>query len=206
MSAVINPPAPPQNAPAKGNGARPTTRRFSVKEYDAMIAHGILTTEDRVELLNGEIIDKMPKGPKHSSATDLAARFFIRALSDDFTVRNQNPVWLDEMSEPEPDLVIVHSDPNDYADRHPAPADILLVVETSDSTLGLDRNAKALAYARAGLPQYLIINVAGRAVEDYRDPAPDGYRTKHTYVAGQSFNLVAFPELTINAADLLPPE
>jgi Uma2 family endonuclease len=72
--------------------------------------------------------------------------------------------------------------------------------------LGLDRNAKALAYARAGLPQCLIINVAGRAVEDYRDPAPDGYRTKHTYVAGQSFNLVAFPELTINAADLLPPE
>jgi hypothetical protein len=85
--------------------ARPSVRRFSVKEYDAMIEHSILTTEDRVELLNGEIINKMPKGPQHSSATDRAARFFIRALSDDFIVRNQiqfgwmkcpnlNRIWL----------------------------------------------------------------------------------------------------------------
>jgi hypothetical protein len=206
MSAVINPPAPPQNAPAKGNGARPTTRRFSVKEYDAMIAHGILTTEDRVELLNGEIIDKMPKGPKHAAFNDDIGDFFKEALGLQVVVRNQNPVTLNEFSEPEPDLVLATPPRAKYYSQHPTPEDILLVVEVSDSTLSLDRNDKALAYAQAGIPQYLLFNVAGRAVEDYRDPAPDGYRTKQTYVAGQSFNLVAFPELTINAADLLPPE
>jgi Uma2 family endonuclease len=208
MSAVIDlpPAAPPNGLPANGHGARPSTRRFSVKEYDAMIEHGILTTEDRVELLNGEIIDKMPKGPKHAALNDDASDFFKEALGRQVVVRNQNPILLNEYSEPEPDIVLARPPRAKYHSQHPTPEDILLIVETSDSTLGLDRNAKALAYACAGLPQYLILNVAGRAIEDYRDPAPDGYQTKQTHAAGQSFNLVAFPELIINAADLLPPD
>ena len=182
------------------------TRPFSIKEYDAMIEHGILTTNDRVELLNGVIIEQMPKGSKHSSSNDRAARFFYRTLGDRVVVRNQNPICLDDFSEPEPDLVLAFPDPRDYSDHHPTPAEILLVIEVSDTTLSLDRNTKAVNYAQAGIPQYLLFNVAARAIEDYRDPAPDGYRTKQTHTAGKSFNLVSFPELNINAADLLPPD
>lgn len=204
MSAVID--LPPNTIPANGNGNRPGTRRFSVKEYDAMIEHGILTANDRVELLNGEIIDKMPKGPKHAALNDDISDFFKEALGAQVVVRNQNPVTLNDFSEPEPDLVLAAPPRAKYRLRHPAPDDILLVVEISDSTLSLDRNAKALAYAQAGIGQYLLFNVPGRAVEDYREPAPDGYRAKQTYTAGQSFNLVAFPELIVNAADLLPSD
>ena len=204
MSAVLDlPQTAKPNSSVSGNGQRTKTHRFTVKEYDAMIEHGILTTEDRVELLNGEIICKMPKGPKHASCNDDASDFFKEMLGTRVVVRSQNPLVLDEFSEPEPDLLLVRPPRSIYRERHPTPDDVFLVIEISDSTLSLDRNAKALAYARAGLPQYLILNVAGRVIEDYRDPAPDGYRTKRTYAAGQSFPLVAFPEFIINFEDLL---
>jgi Uma2 family endonuclease len=201
MSAVIEPPRAQTL-----NGSGPKVRLFTVKEYDAMIEQGILTANDRVELLNGVIIEQMPKGPKHASLNDDIGDFFKETLGAQVVIRYQNPIALNDFSEPEPDLVLATPPRAKYRSHHPAPDEILLVIEVSDSTLSLDRNTKSVAYAQAGIRQYLLFNVAERAIEDYRDPAPDGYRTKQTHTAGNSFKLVAFPELNINPADLLPPD
>ena len=181
-------------------------RSFTVKEYDSLINAGFFAENDSLELLNGVIIEKMPKGTKHSSATDRAARIFYRLLADRVVIRNQNPVWLDDLSEPEPDIVLAALDENDYEDKHPAPNDIFLILEVSDTTLNLDRNAKSLAYARAGIRQYLLLNVNEKTNEDYREPSFDGFQSKQTYRSGQTFSLIAFPEITFSAGDFLPAE
>lgn len=181
-------------------------RPFTVKEYDWMIAQGMLTENDNVELLNGAIVEKMPKGTKHSAANDRVARVFYRILGDKAIVRNQNPIWLDEFSEPEPDIVLAALDENDYEEKHPAPANIFLILEVSDSTLSYDRTAKSAAYARAGIVQYLLLNVQERTLEDYREPSADGYQSKQTLRGEQTFNLVAFPDVSLQAKDFLPIE
>jgi len=184
------------------NGQILDARLISVKEYDQMIEYGILTTKDKVELLNGVIIEKMPKGIKHAALNDLVGEIFRENLGSKITVRNQNPIVLDDFSEPEPDIVLAKPPRKRYFENHPTPEDIFLIVEISDSTLGRDRFAKGLAYARADIRQYLILNVQDQTIEDYRQPNADGYQSKQTYRNGEQFNLVAFPEIEIKVDDL----
>ena len=119
-------------------------------------------------------------------------------------VRNRNPIWLDEYSEPEPDIVLAVFKEDEYENSHPRPEEIYLIPEVSDSTLGYDRDTKGDAYARAGIRQYLVLNVQDKTLEDYREPGADGFQSKQTLRAGQEFNLVAFPELILNVSDFLP--
>ncbi len=205
MSAVIEIPTSAQTANDSSNGHYLKLRRLTVKEYDAMIENGIFDENDQIELLNGVIVEKMPKGTKHSSANDRAARVFYRVLGEKVIIRNQNPIWLDDFSEPEPDIVLASLNENEYEATHPTPDDIFLILEVSDSTLNYDRNAKCLAYSRAGIRQYLLLNVQDQTLEDYREPGADGYGAKQTYRGEQSFNLVAFPEISFQAKDFLPP-
>ncbi len=184
------------------NGQVFNARLISVKEYDEMIRHGILTTEDKVELLNGVIIEKMPKGIKHAAVNDLVAEVFREKLGNLAIIRNQNPIVLGDYSEPEPDIVLAKPPREIYLERHPIPEDILLIVEISDSTLGRDRVTKSLAYSRAGIQQYLVVNVQDNSVEDYRQPAADGYQSKQTYRTGDKFTLTSFPDIEINVDDL----
>ena len=184
------------------NGQVLNARPISVREYDRMIEHGILTTEDKVELLNGVIINKMPKGIQHAALNDLLAELFRKELGNGVVIRNQNPIRLDDLSEPEPDIVLAKPPREIYFERHPTPDDILLIVEISDSTLGRDRFAKGLAYAKAGIRQYLVLNVQDQTIEDYRSPDKDGYGSKQTLHKGETFTLVAFSEIAIQVDDL----
>lgn len=184
------------------NGHVLTARLISAREYDQMIDHGILTTEDKVELLNGVIIEKMPKGTKHASANDRVTSVFYKLLMDRVIIRNQNPISLDAFSEPEPDIVLAELSENFYSDHHPTPRDILLIAEISDTSLTRDRFSKGLAYSRAGIRQYLVLNVSDETIEDYREPAPDGYGSKRTLHKGKTFTLVAFPEIAVKVDDL----
>lgn len=198
MNAVLEMP----KAEVVQNGQSLYARLISVKEYDQMITHEILTAGDQVELLNGVIIEKMPKGIKHAALNDLATEIFREKLGNKVIVRNQNPVVLDDFSELEPDIVLATPPREIYFERHPTPKDILLIVEISDSTLGRDRYAKGLTYAKAGIRQYLVFNIQDETVEDYREPNADGYQSKQTYRSGAAFNLVAFPEIEIKVDDL----
>ncbi len=182
----------------------PQLRRLSVEVYDSMIENGILTENDNVELLNGAIIEKMPKGEKHAYFNDVVSDFVKEKFGKSVVVRNQNPILLDDFSEPEPDIVLCKTPREKYLQRHPSPADILLIIEVSDTTIYFDRTDKAAAYARAGINQYLIVNVENNTIEDYRRPTADGFQSKQTYQTGETFSLAAFPETEISVAELLP--
>ena len=184
---------------------QPSLRLLTTSEYEQMIAAGIFNENERVELLEGVIVEMSPKGMRHATSTDRAAKHFIRLLGDRVIVRNQNPIRLNDYSEPEPDLVLATLEELEYADRHPQPEDVYLVLEVADSTLAYDRHHKGLSYAAAGIGQYLILNVSEMEIEDYREPGAGGYRRKQTYREGQEFDLVAFPSIKVKVSDLLPP-
>lgn len=184
------------------NGQVFNARLITVVQYDEMIEHGILTTEDRVELLDGVIIEKIPKGIKHAAFNDLVAEKLRETLGNRAVIRNQNPIVLDDYSEPEPNIVLAKQPREIYLEKHPTPEDILLIVEISDSTLGRDRVTKSLAYSKAGIQQYFVLNLQNETLEEYREPSEDGYQFKRTLRKGDSVNLTAFPEVEIKIDDL----
>jgi Uma2 family endonuclease len=206
MSAVIEISSQKQSAIGNFNGQSFKLRQITVEEYDLMIESGVFDKDEHIELLNGVIVEKMPKGTKYSAATDRIARVFYRHFGDSVFIRNQNPIWLDEFSEPEPDIVIAVPKADEYEDSHPVPEEIFLVMEVSDSTLGYDRNTKGEAYSQAGIRQYLLLNVQEKTIEDYSEPSADGFQSKKTYRAGQNFSLVSFPEKSFAVSDFLPSE
>ena len=182
------------------NGVKP--RLITVAEYDKMIEAGIYTENDHIELLNGEIIETMPKGPKHAAINNKTSRFLIKLLDEKALIRTQDPIVLDNFSEPEPDIVLAKWRDDEYIENHPTPADILLIMEISDTTLIYDREDKARAYSQNGIEQYLLLNLQNETIQDFREPSEEGYQSKCTLRKGDSFNLVAFPEIEINLDDL----
>lgn len=204
MSAVIETPTQPQSVFGNFNNQSVKLRQITVEEYDLMIESGVFDENDRIELLNGVIIEKMPKGTKHATLNDIIATRLIGQFGEQVCVRNQNPFLLDKFSEPEPDIVLAKPPFERYFDNHPTPKEILLIMEIADSILDYDRNTKGAAYARAGIVQYILLNVQEKTLEDYREPDVDGFQSKQTYRAGQTFNLVASPEILLQVSDFLP--
>jgi len=165
--------------------------RIGVREYDEMVAAGILTTEDRVELLDGYLVKKMAQNEPHSSTVQRLTIDLVRVLPAGWQPRIQLPIQLSE-SVPEPDAAIVRGDRRTFSLRKPEPADFGIVVEVSDTTLRVDRDYKSTLYARDGLPCYWIVNLIDRRIEVFTEPVPaEGlYRTRVDYPCGQSVPLV----------------
>jgi Uma2 family endonuclease len=174
-----------------------------------MIDHGLLDEDDPIELLDGLLLLKEPQHSPHRTAVLLVAKALERAFGEAWFVQTQSPIILDDRSEPEPDACVVRGSPRDYAGAHPTrPA---LVVEVAQSRLRLLRGRKARAYARAGIADYWILNLDGRVLEVYREPArPDpprrnwGYSVIETLGADSTVTPLAAPAATILVADLLP--
>lgn len=188
------------------DSSEPAPRLFTVAEYYRIGEMGIFDEDGQVELFEGRIYKLSPKNPFHSATVHAAASGLQRVLGDKAIVRGQAPVHFDDYSEPEPDVSVLKPRADEYSKAHPTPEDCLLLVEVSLSTLTYDREMKGSAYAAAGIPQYLILNLSRRELEDYREPSPDGYRYKRVLRADESFNFVAFPEIKITVGELLPPE
>jgi Uma2 family endonuclease len=179
-------------------------RRWTVMEYHQMIAAGILTERDRVELIDGEIIQMSPQGPAHSSSTHRSDKQLKRQLSEQADVRVQMPISL-LTSEPEPDLVVVRVDERDYADQHPQPEDIFLVIEVSSTTLEFDLNVKGPTYAQAGIVEYWVLDLANRSLYVLREPNNTGYQSQTILNETDRISPLAFPNIEITIADLLAP-
>lgn len=183
--------------------------RISVQKYDEMILKGILTENDPVELLEGWIVPKMPRSPEHDTAIDLADSALRPLLPEGWRLRVQNAIATGD-SEPEPDLAVVAGDIREFRSRHPGPAEIGLLIECAESSLGTDRIDKGRVYARASIPVYWIINLPDRQIEVYGDPdplaTPPVYRRRETFVAGQFVPVVLTAEVIaqIPVDDLLP--
>src|SRR5262249_51742183 len=154
----------------------PAPRRFSLDEYHRLVEADILHEGERVELLEGVIVQMSPQKERHMRVIVRLTRWLTRALGDDYEVRPQGPLTL-EGSEPEPDLAVVTVASGGSPDAHPRSA--LLVVEVAETSLAVDRGVKARIYARGNIPEYWIVNVAGRCIEVRTDPEPGSgrYRT-----------------------------
>lgn len=164
-----------------------------------MIAAGVFTDDDPVELLEGVLVYKMPKNPSHRMVARLLADAIAKLLPPGWHVQSQEPVTLPD-GEPEPDVAVVRGSPRDYATRHPAPEEVPLVVEVADSTLARDRGIKLRSYARAGIQQYWIVDLASQSLELFTQPDASGPRPSYggRAVLGAADNVV----LSIGGKDL----
>ncbi|MEE9322068.1 MAG: Uma2 family endonuclease [Granulosicoccus sp.] len=147
----------------------PTRHSLSVDDYYRMAEVGILAPDARVELIEGEIIDRVPIGCTHASVVDYLNRMLVLAVGDSAIVRTQNPVRLDNYSEPEPDFAILKPRQDSYRKSHPTADDVFLLIEVSDSTLRYDRNIKMPLYAKFGVPAVWIIDVAAQRLHIYNE-------------------------------------
>lgn len=184
-------------------------RLWTREEYLKMAEAGVFAPGERVELIEGEIIKMTPQKGPHMTGVTLVSEELRRAFGKGYVVRVQGPLALGPLSEPEPDVTVVRGSPRDYRDSHPTTA--VLVVEVSDTTLVLDRQQKPGLYARAGIPEYWILNLLERVLEVYRDPAPlpdhplgYGYRSSERLDASASVAPLAASATPIAVADLLP--
>jgi Uma2 family endonuclease len=186
-------------------GGLASLRRFSVAEYHKMIETGILTTEDRVELLAGYVVLKMPQNPPHGGCIDLVTGALPPLLPGAWFLRAQLPVTLTD-SEPEPDVAVVRGTRRAYVGRHPGPADVGLVIEVADSTLARDRGEKQRIYAAAGIVCYWIVNLVDGQVEVYTGPAGTAYARRDDHRPGGSVPLTLDGVLVaaVPVADLMP--
>ena len=183
--------ARPTSSPPGGPGWIPSPLyRMSVEEYEAMVASGLFPERRRVHLIRGLLVEKRTQNPPHAIADDLCGQELARALPG-WYIRSAKPIRLPEPSSaPEPDRCVVRGPARQYKKRHPDPAEIVLVVEVSDSTLSDDRKLGAEVYGPAGLPAYWIVNLVDRQVEVYSDPGPSGYAKRTDYRAGDSVPIV----------------
>jgi Uma2 family endonuclease len=182
--------------------AVPTPHRFTRDEYYRMGEAGLFADE-RVELLDGEIITMPPQNPPHAGTTSDLAAVVLPLLVGKFTVRIQAPIILNDWSEPEPDIAVCRRDPIAYRQEHPKASDVLLVIEVSATTLAYDRGRKVAAYAGSGIPAYWIVNLVDRRIEVFSDPDPAAqqYRQERSVVPGDTVLLPGGVSLAV--ADIL---
>lgn len=186
MSTVASSPLPPAFPPEP-------IARLTVEQYHGLIAAGLITDEEAVELLEGWLVPKMPKNPPHNLSTGLVCDALQALLTPGWHIDCQGSITTAE-SEPEPDVGVVRGLRRDFANRHPEARDLGMVIEVSDTTLARDRGIKKRIFARAGVPVYWIVNLIDRQVEVYTDPTGPGndpdYRVQQILKAGDSIAVV----------------
>jgi Uma2 family endonuclease len=186
------------------------TRRWTRVEYDRLIDLGIFRPGEHLELLGGQLMVSEPQGSLHATAVGLVEDVLRGCFGSGWVVRGQMPIALDEESEPEPDVAVVPGTRYDYAAAHPSRP--VLLVEVAESSLADDRGTKATLYARAGIPDYWILNLVDRALEVCRDPVTAAaqssgwhYRDVRALQPGASIAPLARPDVLVEVAALLPP-
>jgi Uma2 family endonuclease len=177
--------------------------RLSADDYERMVQAEILGEEDRVELIDGEIIDMPPIGSPHGGAVNRIANRLTRAFAEtDAIVATQNPLRLSDFSEPEPDTALLRPRDDFYAKRHPRPEDVLLLIEVAESSLHYDRDKKLPLYARAGIAECWLVDLVGQALWIYRDPGPQGYASIRQASDLAALSLRCLPHAVVDLSGL----
>lgn len=178
-------------------------RLFTVDEYQVMLRSGILTEDDRVELIAGEILKMAPIGSRHAGCVNRLTRYMVSRLGEMAVVAPQNPIDLDDFSEPQPDLTVLRPRDDFYSRSHAFPEDILLVIEVADSSAGYDRGVKIPLYAEHRIPEVWLVDLDRSLIEAHQDPGSNGYQTVRTVRRGERLSPLAFPELSLTAEEIL---
>ena len=180
-----------------------TKRRFSVKEYYLMAEAGILSPRDRVELIDGEIVQMAAMGSYHAGCVLYLSTAFSQMLGQRAFVNVQSPVRLSERSEPEPDIALLRPRADFYTESHPRPEDVMLIVEVSHSTVEYDRDVKTPLYAEAGIPELWLVNLDEDYIDGLSDPVGSGYRTVRRYVHGDRIAPALLPDAALEVSEIL---
>lgn len=178
-----------------------TNKRLTVAEFEDLGRQGIYGEDDRVELIHGEIVTMPPVGGEHVEAIGLITRSVIRQIDDTLLVHVQSPIRLSNDGEPMPDLVVVRDRP--YGDQLPTEADVLLLIEVSDTTLRYDRTVKLPLYAAAGIPEVWIVNVRVGLIERYTEPRDGEYQQAVAAERGQTLTSTSLPTLSVAVSSIL---
>ena len=178
-------------------------RLFTIEEYHKMIAAEVFNKEDRIELIRGEIIQMPPLGSRHAAYVDRLTELFILRLTGRVTVRGQNPVELDNNSEPQPDLTIAQRRPDFYETGHPQLENIFLLIEVADTTIKSDREVKIPLYAEADIPEVWLLDINKQCLEVYREPSVNGYQNVQKLQEGQTVSIQAFPDVVFAVDEIL---
>jgi Uma2 family endonuclease len=184
-------------------GMEVTKRRFDVDEYHRMAQAGILSEDDRVELIDGEIIEMSPIGNRHAASVDRATELFTSALRGRAQVSVQNPLRLDDYNEPQPDIIVLRRRSDYYASKSRTPEDAFLVVEVSDSTLRYDIDVKLPRYAAARVAEVWVENLEEDRLLVRRHPGGEGYATRLSLGRGDAVSALAFPDVVFRVGDLI---
>jgi Uma2 family endonuclease len=177
--------------------------RFTADDYHKMAACGVLSEDDRVELLDGEIVEMTPIGLRHLARVDWLNYVLTRALQGTAIVRVQGSIRLDRHSEPQPDLVILKYRPDFYAQVHAGPQDVLWLIEVGDTSVDFDRAVKLALYARAGIAEVWLVNLPEERLEVYRTPQGSAYRDVTHLHRGDRIAPAAFSDLILAIGDIL---
>ena len=178
-------------------------RKFTLEEYHQMAASGILTEDDRVELIRGEIVEMSPIGRFHAACVRRLIRLFSQRLGDRALVDAQDPVELEDNSEPQPDLTLLQLRDDFYAGGHPQSEDIFLLVEVADTTVETDRQVKIPLYAEYNIREVWLVDIKKECLEVYRQPSPNGYQEIQKYQRGQTVSVQAFPDVIFTVDEVL---
>jgi Uma2 family endonuclease len=176
---------------------------FTVDEFERMGAADIFHPDDRLELIEGEIVEMSPIGSSHAACVDALALLFNETARRRFLVRIQSPIRLDDFSEPQPDVALLRWRDDFYRHAHPTPADVLLVVEVADTTVETDRQVKIPLYARAGIPEVWLVNIPGERIEVYSDPEDETYRQVRRFGRGRRARSQSLEGFAVGVGEIL---
>ncbi len=175
----------------------------NVAEWQKMGEAGIFPPESRLELINGEIIEMAPISAPHASHSKRLNKLFSSLIQKSAIVAIQDPLQLSDLSEPQPDFMLLHPNSDFYYENHPTAKDVFLLIEVADSSLKFDQITKLRLYALHNIPEYWLLNVNDACIEVYRQPQEDSYAEKTTLRAGDKITLSQLKNISINVADML---
>jgi Uma2 family endonuclease len=180
-----------------------THRRFTVDEYHRMAETGILTPDDRVELLDGQIVPMTPIGVRHAACVTALTNLLAPAMVGRGLLSPQNPVRLDRFGEPQPDIAVLAPRADGYRSRHPGPGDVLLLIEVADASVESDRKTKIPLYARHAIPEVWLVDLTAGRIEVYREPTEGEYAHRQVLDRGATLRPHLLPFLSIEASEIL---
>ena len=179
-------------------------KRWTRSQYRQFVSLGMIEEGAPYELIEGEVVLNLGQKRDHVIASMLVFRLMMRTFPEG-QVQSQSPIAADDYNEPEPDIAVLRNDITAYREDAPGPADILLLVEVSNTTLQFDRGVKAAIYARTGIPEYWVLDVNGRTLDVYRQPAPSGYGSVTGLTSADSVSPLSAPDASLTVAGFLPP-
>jgi Uma2 family endonuclease len=180
-----------------------TRRRFTVDDYHRLAAVGILMEDDRVELVDGDIVTMSPIGARHAGCVTQLEAYLHRSIGDVAQIRAQNPLQLGTDGEPEPDIAVVRPRADYYKQAHPTPMDVFMLMEVADSSLDYDRSVKLPLYAGAQIRETWLVDLEGGAVERHTNPVDGSYRLLLRAGRGETVESTTVPGLVFRVEDVL---